>query len=243
MKKRSWITVFVLVMVWIVLGMMVDNSIKLPSFFDVLVRMRELAFSYEFYEAFGYTLLRSLSGLFFAMVLALIIGIAAGMNSHIEEYFEPIYTILKSIPNISYILIVLIWSSSDFTMRVISFMVMFPMAYANVLNGMKSIDQDYLDVMKIYPEKKITEIFRVYLPLISTYIFASLSNGIGLTFKVGIMAEIMGSVSPGVGRQFQLCRIHVDMISTFAWTIWLILLLMGLEGLIHLLNRYWNKQD
>lgn len=242
MKRRGWITVGVILIVWMIGGILVDNSIKLPSLFDVLIRMKELMFSSVLYESFGYTLMRSLSGLVFALGCGIVLGLCSGINHKFEEYFYPIYLVLKSIPNISYILIVLIWSSNSFTMRVISFMVMFPVAYENVLKGIKSIDPEYLDVLKIYPQSLFDSIFRVYLPLISNYILASLSVGIGLTFKVGIMAEILGSVSPGVGRQFQLCRINVDMIGTFAWTLWLIILLVFLELLVSFLKRRWMNR-
>lgn len=242
MKRRGWITVGVILIVWMIGGILVDNPIKLPSLFDVLVRMKDLMLDPVLYESFGYTLMRSLSGLLVALGCGIVLGLASGLNQKFEEYFYPVYLVLKSIPNISYILIVLIWSSNSFTMRVISFMVMFPVAYENVVKGIKSIDSEYLDVLKIYPQGFFDSIFRVYLPLISNYILASLSVGIGLTFKVGIMAEILGSVSPGVGRQFQLCRINVDMIGTFAWTLWLIILLVFLELLMSVLKRRWMNR-
>ncbi|MGN1343955.1 MAG: ABC transporter permease [Traorella sp.] len=241
MKKRGLITISIFIILWIIFGEIVDNSIKLPSFFDVLFYMKDLMMSQKFYEAFGYTLFRSFFGLILALGFAILIGVISGLSNKFEEYFSPIYTILKSIPNISYILIVLIWTNSTFATCAISFMVMFPMAYANVLMGMKSIQQEYLDIMRVYPTSRYFQIIHVYLPLIRNYIFASLSNGIGLTFKVGIMAEIIGSVSPGLGRQFQLCRINVDMVGTFAWTIWLVLFLLGFETLMKKIKESYFK--
>ena len=240
MKKRGLITISILLILWIIIGEIVDNSIMLPSFFDVIIYMKDLLFQFKFYEAFLYTLIRCLFGLIFALTLALIFGVASGLNKKIEEYFEPIYIILKSIPNVSYILIVLIWTNSVFATCAISFMVMFPMAYANVLQGMKSIDEQYINILRLYAPDKKYAIIKVYLPLISNYIYASLSNGIGLTFKVGIMAEILGSVSPGLGRQFQICRINVDMIGIFAWTIWLIIFLMIIEKVVKVVK---NKNE
>ena len=237
MKKRSWITIGIVIIFWIIAGEMVDNSIKLPRFFDVVIYMKNLLFDMKFYKAFAFTFMRSMFGLIFALIVAIIFGLFSGLNRKFEEYFEPIYTVLKSIPNVSYILIVLIWTNSAFATCAISFMVMFPMAYANVYNGMKNIDKEYLDVLRLYSPNKIYSIFHVYLPLIQSYIFASISNGIGLTFKVGIMAEILGSVSPGLGRQFQLCRINVDMVGVFAWTIWLIVFLIGFESILKYIQK------
>lgn len=232
MKKRSWFTVCAIILLWIIAGELVDNSIKLPSFFDVILYMKDLLFDFKFYEAFAYTLIRSMFGLVFALIMAIVFGLLSGLNQRFSEYFEPIYIILKSIPNVSYILIVLIWTNSAFATCVISFMVMFPMAYANVYSGIKNIEQVYLDELRLNETNLLYAVFHVYLPLIQNYIFASLSNGIGLTFKVGIMAEILGSVSPGLGRQFQLCRINVDMVGVFAWTAWLIIFLICFESLV-----------
>lgn len=241
MKKRGVITITILLLLWIVFGEIVDNPIKLPSFFDVLIAMKDLALSSIFYESFAYTLLRSFSGLLIALFLGVLFGFLSGLFPKFDEYFEPIYIILKSIPNISYILIVLIWTNSQIATCIISLMVMFPMTYSNVRTGMKNIENQYLDLMRVYPVDLSYKIFHVYLPLISNYIYASLSNGIGLTFKVGIMAEIIGSVSPGLGRQFQLCRINVDMTKTFAWTIWLIIFLILFESLVKCFRK--DKQD
>lgn len=240
MKKRSWITIGILVLLWIIVGELVDNSIKLPSFFDVIIYMKDLLFDFKFYEAFAYTFIRSMFGLIFALVMAIIFGLFSGLNSKFDEYFTPIYTILKSIPNVSYILIVLIWTNSAFATCAISFMVMFPMAYANVYSGIKNIEQEYIDVLRLYSPNLLYAIFHVYLPLIQNYIYASISNGIGLTFKVGIMAEILGSVSPGLGRQFQLCRINVDMVGIFAWTVWLIIFLICFEFIIKYIQKSNN---
>lgn len=237
MKKRGWITFIVLLIIWMIAGHVIDNPMKLPKLLEVLSYMIHLLTTTQFYEAFAYTLARCVSGLLVALCVALILGVMSGLNKKMEEYFEPIYIILKSIPNISYIMIVLIWSNSTFTMRVISFMVMFPVAYANILKGMKSIEKEYLDVMEVYPQSLFYKIVYVYLPLISNYIWASISSGLGLTFKVGIMAEILGAVSPGVGREFQLCRLNVDMIGTFAWTFWLVLFLFIFDFFIQQINE------
>lgn len=241
MKKRGWITVIILLLIWLYLGKAVNNEIRLPALMDVMDTMIMQASSPEFYQAFWMTIQRSLSGLIIAGIAGLILGVLSGLSPKFEEYFSPIYLILKSIPNVSYILIVLIWTSNDFAVKTISFMIIFPMTYANVLSGMKSIDQDLLDVMELYPESKFTEIIHVYLPLISPYVLAALNNGLGLAFKVGIMAEIIGSVSPGVGRMFQVYRINVDMTSTFALTIWVVLFLGLVELIIRLIRRQLEK--
>ena len=49
------------------------------------------------------------------------------------------------------------------------------------------------------------------------------------SFQVGVMAEIIGQVQLGIGRQLNIARFNMDMTAIFAWTLWIILLLLILE--------------
>lgn len=241
MKKKAPLTILVILFIWYVIAHLVDNQYIMPNPTDVFTLMIAQVNTKTFYEAIAFTLLRSATGLIIAFVLALVTGLAAGLYRRVEDLFSPIYLLTKSIPNISYILIALIWTNNETAVKIISFMILFPMFYSNIVSGIHNIERDLIDVTKIYPEKWYRMIFRVYLPCIETYLLASLSNGMGLAFKVGVMAEILGSVSPGIGRQFQLCRIDSNMIGIFAWTIWIILLLYFIELAIRLIHDYMSQ--
>ena len=94
------------------------------------------------------------------------------------------------------------------------------------------MDQKYLDVLKIYPKGRMETFFRVYLPLLRPAVSASICNGIAMAFKVGVMAEILGQVPFGVGRQMQLARLNFDLVSVMAWTGWIIILLYVCDRLL-----------
>ena len=47
------------------------------------------------------------------------------------------------------------------------------------------------------------------------------------------MSEIMGQVPMGIGRQMNLCRLTSDMTGVFAWTGWIILILLLMDALLH----------
>lgn len=243
MKKKSIAVVIMLLLLWIVLAALINNEFRLPLPFNVFKQMVAQLSSPVFYQSILMSLYRSLSGLLIAYAAALILGLLCGYYSWLEELFAPIYLILKSIPNVSYILIALIWTDNETAVRLICFMILFPMIYSNVLNGIKNIDRDLLDVVRIYPESTPTILLKVYMPLIASYLKAALSTGAGLAFKVGVMAEIIGSVSPGIGRQLQICRINMDMSGLFAWTLWIILLLAVTEYFSKKIMKYMEKRE
>ncbi len=238
MKKKKLAVVLVLLVLWVILAAQIDNEFKLPLPFHVLETMIAQVQTSVFYEAIFMSLFRSLSGLAIAYVCGVVIGLVCGLNTTAEALFSPIYLILKSIPNVSYILIALIWTSNETAVKIICFMILFPMVYGNILNGMKDLDKPLMDLLKLYPATFMQATWKVYLPMLSPYLKASLSTGAGLAFKVGVMAEILGSVSPGIGRQLQICRINMDMSGLFAWTIWILILLCVSEWVFKRLVRY-----
>ena len=94
------------------------------------------------------------------------------------------------------------------------------------------MDDKLKRVMRLYKEKTLREIRMVRLPMLRPFIRGSLLSGIGLAFKVGVMAEILGQVSYGIGRELQYCRTDLDMVGIFAWTGWIIFILIILDWVI-----------
>ena len=91
--------------------------------------------------------------------------------------------------------------------------------------------------MIVYEQPLWYQIIKVKIPLLYSYLIASFSSGIGLAFKVGVMAEILGQVNNGIGKKLQWSYLNIDMIGVFAWTLWLILLLLVLEkGIVYLIG-------
>ena len=93
--------------------------------------------------------------------------------------------------------------------------------------------------MILYPQSLWRQIVKVELPLLKPYLAASYESGIGLAFKVGVMAEILGQVPDGNGKKLQWSYMNIEMAEVFAWTIWLIILLVLLE---HGLRLLWKKR-
>lgn len=63
----------------------------------------------------------------------------------------------------------------------------------------------------------------VYLPLLRPAMASSWITCSSLGFKVVVMAEIMTSVSLGIGANMQYDRLNVNLAGVMAWTIWLLI--------------------
>ncbi|MBR5207508.1 MAG: ABC transporter permease, partial [Erysipelotrichaceae bacterium] len=62
-------------------------------------------------------------------------------------------------------------------------------------------------------------------------------------FKVCVMAEILGQVSAGIGRQMNIGRLNLDLASVFGWTLWLILISYGLQKIIEIVQKITYRKS
>ena len=247
MKKkylRILISFFILLLLWQILAIKVQNEIILPKPSTVWNTMCVQLQDPLFYTSIVFTLLRISLGLIIAFILAFFISLLAYFYPWFKDLFHPVLTLIRSIPNISYILIVLFWFGAQTSVIIISFLILFPTMYATIEQGLTDIPNEYHDLMKLFPAKKYTEIRCIYLPFLRPYIYTAILTGLSLAFKVGIMAEILGQSGTGIGRQLNICRLQLRMEGVFAWTIWIIVLLAIMEKGISIVKQknLGNKQ-
>ena len=238
---RSVSAVFVLLMIWEILAVHTGNDIIMPYPMDVFRLMVSQLRSETFYLAVASTLVRALFGLLCALLVAVTCSWMSYRSKIFEELFYPVLLLTRSVPNVSYIIIILLWFGREKSSAIITFLILFPIMYANLYEGLRHIDEDLMKVIQIYPEKKSYLITKIYFPLLQGALIASISSGISLGFKVGVMAEILGQTPFGIGRQMNLCKISMDMTGVFAWTGWIILLLLLMEMIFQLVLHRKGK--
>lgn len=238
---HTYSAILVLFLAWEIFALWMKNDWLIPYPMDVLSTMGQQMASASFYETISYTLLRSSTGLAFAFVLALITSYMSYQHKTFKDLFYPVLLLTRSVPNISYIIIILVLFSRESSVAIICFLILFPTLHSTLYSGFQHIDPNLKNVLRLYPESLKYRICHVYLPLLRASIESSIANGISLAFKVGVMAEIIGQVQYGIGRQLNLCRISFDMTGIFAWTGWIIFLLVMLESIIKIL--YTQKKS
>lgn len=237
-RTRIFMAFILLLCLWQTAALLIHNDIILPLPIQVAKTMRTQIIDPSFYAAIGHTLIRILSGFCLALIAALAFALVTYFYPALADWSYPLLLVMRSVPNISYILIVLFWCSSQTSVIVISFLIIFPTVYVALDQGLHDVPASYHDLMTMYPGRKRFDLIHVYLPFLRPYLFASTSSGLSLALKVGIMAEILGQSAVGIGRQLNLCRLNLDMSGVFAWTVWIIVMLLVLDWLIRKL-RLW----
>ncbi|MBQ4252202.1 MAG: ABC transporter permease subunit [Erysipelotrichaceae bacterium] len=241
MKRRKLLSLITIIVLWQAIAMILNKPVIVPFPLDVFkVMIRNIGDS-SFYSALFATILRMLRGLIAAFVLALAAALTAGIYSSVEDYLSPFINIIKTVPNVSYIVIILILFGSERSVTIITFFILFPSMYSSFLLAMHSVDRELLDVARLEPITFCQKIRYVYWPEIVPAILTSLKTSFGLGFKVSIMAEILGAVRTGVGREMSVARTYVEMDQILAWTLWIIIVSLLADQLFDFLLRKYQS--
>lgn len=235
MKKTGLtvLSVFFLFLIWVIAGIIVDNPLLLPRFEDVMAAFFRIFVDLDSLSVIMHTLIRLLLGLLIASILGFFFGVVAGYRKNFATFFNPIATVLRTIPVISITVILLIVCGFALTPYVITFMMIFPLIYQGTYGAIIGIEPELIDVYKLEDNHFFTGLFHCYLPLISRDIRTSLLQSLGLGIKVLVMAEYLSQTRDSIGNQLYLAKVNLNYDEVFAWTFLLILMALLFELLIN----------
>ncbi len=237
MKKNSIYAIVAIIVIYVALSLIIQKEYILPNFYDILLSLKNIIFSKSFLIIVFTTIYRTLIGLIISFIVAIVLAFLAYFKKGIRDFLNPIYVMFKTIPNITYIIVALIWLGRNGSAILVSSLVVFPIFYNSLLSALLNIDEELIEVTNLYDISDIYKIKKVYLPLIRNDIITSLSNCCSLGFKVSIMAEILAQVKSGIGKELYFAKANFMMADIFAWTIIIILISTLVDYLLSLLKN------
>lgn len=235
MKKTGLtiLSIFFLFLLWVVAGAIVDNSLLLPQPIDVIVAFGKIFIETDSLSVILFTILRLFVGLLVAAVFGLFLGVLAGFKKGFATFFNPVVTILRTIPVISITVILLIMFGFSLTPYIITFLMLFPLIYQGTYGAIVDIDKELIDVYKLENDNFWSGLIHCYFPLISSNIRTALLQSLGLGIKVLVMAEYLSQTKNSIGNQLYLAKVNLQYDQVFAWTMLLIFIALIFELLIN----------
>ena len=210
-KKRTirfW-AVAVWLFVWQAVSVWIGQEILLVSPVVVLERLTGLVMETEFWRSIGFSLVRILGGFFLAAAAGIL---AAGLSAKFErirEFFAPAVMVVKAVPVASFIILVLIWVPSRNLSVVISFLMVFPILYTNVLDGILSTDPKLLEMADVFALPHAVRISYIYVSQVLPF------------FRTGC----------SIGEKLYNAKVYLNTPDLFAWTVVIVLISLLFEKL------------
>ncbi len=221
-----------ILLIWQIIAIRVNNNILIPSPFETLFSVFHLLIKPTTWQSVAITLVRVIRGLCLSLLLSLLLLFIYELDHRTSEFFTPVVTLISSIPNISYMILAIIWLGSEGSVSVVTMMVLFPVTFQGLFSTVLDEEGSLKDVQFLYKESFIFRVKYHLLPMLSFTILRTMKTALQLGFKVGIMAEIVASVRTGIGRSMHFANLNLNTAEVLAWTLIIILLSMCITALI-----------
>ena len=234
---RRILAIVLALLTWQAAAMIVGLDLLLVSPVTVLKRLGTIWLEPDFWQALGFSLSRIAAGFGLAFIFGTLAAFAAGRFRLIETLLWPYMAAIKSVPVASFIIIALIWLSARQLSVFISFLMVFPILYANVLQGIRSTDPRLLEMAALYKVPWRRRLHYIYLPQIKPYLISASSVALGLSWKAGIAAEVIGVAQGSIGEKLYESKIYFLTADLFAWTVVIVLVSVLFEKAVTLLLR------
>lgn len=223
------ISIVFIIVLWKFLSIWVDNSIMIPTPKSTVMEFIKIIRSQNFIIIVLSTLVRVMIGFLISFISALILGLLSGFFKPVYYLLKPLIVIQKSIPTMAIILLAIIWLKSEKAPILVGILIIFPIIYATVIQGIKSVDIKLIEMAKVYKLSKMTVMKDIYIPSIRSSIISVASATIGLNLKVIIAAEVLSQPSVSIGTSFQIEKANLNTAGVFAWALVSIIIAGGFD--------------
>ena len=134
------------IMVWQLTSMYLKQEILLASPVSVIKRLTELIVMGDFWKSVAFSFVRITLGFSLALILGTVLAALSSAFFAVEMLMEPLIMVIKATPVASFIILCLIWIPSRNLSVFISFLMVFPVVYTNILEGIRQTDKQLLEM-------------------------------------------------------------------------------------------------
>lgn len=209
----SWLAI------WEIGYLLVGKEVLIPSPFHTLQTLLGMMKEESFYLHILATFKRVLMGVGLSLALGILTAVLGFYNELIQAFIRPAIHFMKSTPVMAVIILALLWFKSDEVPVFVCFLMCYPIIYTNISEGLIHLDQELIEMSKLYHVHFMTRFISCDLPQLAAYLKAALDLGLGMAFKVVIAAEVLAIPKYAIGYQLLDAKIYLETEEVFAWVI------------------------
>ena len=239
---RTLAVVLFWLLIWQLAAALAGQELLLPSPLRVARELIRLAGGAEFWLTVAQSIRRVLTGIVSAVLLGILLALLTHKSAVLRALLSPVMTLVKSTPVASFIILALVWLGRDVVPPVIAALMVLPVVWANVSQGLDGIDPQLLELAQVCLLPRGRVFRRIMLPSVLPHLRAALCSALGLGWKAGVAAEILTVPARSIGKRIYEAKIYLETTELFAWTAAVVLLSLVIEGLLlRLVGRIGKK--
>lgn len=218
--------------VWQGASLAVHQKVLLVGPWEVAVRLTQLVPTPSFWDSIGRTFERITLGFLLAALVGVLLAALSASWTWAEALLAPVVTTIRSTPVVSFIILVLIWADPQRLATIVSFLMTLPIIHATVFTGIAERDRSLLEMASVFRVTRWRRLLAIDVPGVLPYFAAGCRTGVGLAWKSGIAAEVIGLPTGTIGERLYQGRLFLETADVFAWTAVVVLVAFAFERLV-----------
>ena len=215
--------------VWALAAHQFGKPLLFPSPLSVIKTLGELLQTKEFYVATGTSLGNILLGTLSAILCACLLVIVTSKIHFVRELIHPVMAVVKATPVASFIILMLLFLGPVKVPSFITFLIVLPIVWTNLDEGIQNIDPQLTEVTKMYRFSLSKRLRVLIFPSVKPYFLSACKTAIGLAWKAGVAAEIIAMPPNTIGTMIGEAKLYIMSAEMFAWTLTVVLLSLAIE--------------
>ncbi len=240
MKRSKWLKALLIsagvtafwMLAWVLVSFHVDSELLFPSPLSVVKSLCKLAVTKDFWISALYSLIRVLLGILISFVIGTFLAVVTERSHILRALLSPALSVIKATPVASFIILALLWIDRGKLPLYITALIVIPIVWSNVSEGIRSVDKSLIEVTRVYHFSRKDKLFKLYIPSVAPFFMASCKSSLGMAWKAGISAEVLATPQNAIGTELYFSKTYLETSELFAWTLVVILLSIVIEKLL-----------
>ena len=232
-------------LLWHIVSIIIDSKLILVSPLTVVGHLFVFIKEAEFWSTVLSSFVKIIGGFLLALLTGSMWAALSAKYKGIKQLLWPVILAIKTVPVASFIILALFWFSSQNLSVFISFLMVFPIIYTNVLKGIEETDEKLVEMAEVFQISSINKIRSLYIPQIMPYFRAGCSISLGLCWKSGIAAEVIGMPAGSMGERLQQAKVYWETADVLAWTVVIVIISLVFEVLflkiLDKITAWWER--
>ena len=222
---------------WFILSVSINNEFAVPKIDQTTNALANLLSDGKTYLILGRTILKIIFAISISFIISIILVVLSTLSKKFKAFVSPIIALFKTVPVVVVILLFLFLLGRNSTPIYVALLVIMPIMYEALLNGISNIDESIINETKMLSKTNLFILRKVYIPLTKPYMMLSILQSIGLGLKAMVMAELIAQTKNSIGREMSDYRSLLEMDYIFAWGLLMIAIVILSEIFIRKIKK------
>lgn len=240
-RLRRVAIVVLWLLVWEIADRVVDNRLVLTGPVRTAQALVEQASDAGFWLICAASFGRIALGFVAAFCVGILLAGAAHRSTPFRELLSPLMSVLKTVPMVSFIIMLLIWVGGQVLTIWLAFLIVVPLVYTSMAAGLSAVDTRTLEMARVFRLSALKRFLYVYRPVFMPFLVSTCQVGLGMSWKAGIMAEVFATPAVSIGKEMFTAKTFLDTPSLFAWTAVVMVLSLVFERFVMMLLRRLSR--